>query len=422
MEARTIVQELAARASPYHCQSTANLPFGGAEILVLSFLFLFLVVTLCVTFIDVGLKQMWPGTFLDPAVAARVAQIRKEFPKITPEGRTAKDAPGLVYCGQPIASQPSSVPGGVGMTVAEEDLQYTSVVSSAPYVAGLAVDEDLIYVLANGDAFGTVSDYCSSTVRGYAMLSSTLLCAGICLGYLWVHNAAVFPSWGQSWPGYAELLGYVLIFLTGIVMCGPCGNTVFRNANIVLFTSVPTNSAVLKLHGIGVGGFVALGLLAHGYAILTQGSELPDFAGAVIGVLAQLIGAVAFAVASLLAKWKIYSDVMGKKVQILAEIACLFATFLAYIQWVIYPASVCANYSAQFQKIMIATVLAPFAVFVVKHYGGGPTSFATPPSLMLMNHGVPVATSGPVPVLQYDQNNTQLPVVHGSSVGCAVSS
>jgi len=105
-------------------------------------------------------------------------------------------------------------------------------------VAGRSVDEDLIVVLANKNAFGTVSEYCSSTVRGYAMLSTTLLVAGFALSYMWIHNAMVDPRNNDFW-GKLALVGYCLVFCTGVVMCKPSSYAVDRDANICLWSNVP---------------------------------------------------------------------------------------------------------------------------------------------------------------------------------------
>lgn len=401
---QSIAREVSSGASPFNCNVTSQLPFGGVEILIGSCIFLFIVVTTAVTFIDVAFKQMWPASFLDPAVASRVAQIQKMFPQLGLGRVQGKLAPEIVT-----TARASTTTGPV--TVLEKDISYDSVVASAPYTAGLEVDEDLIAVLANNDAFSTVSAYCSSSVRGYAALSSMLIGGGICLGYLWVHNAAVYPSWGKSWTGYLELLGFLLIFFTGLVMCGPPGSAVYRNANILLFTSVSTNSWVLKLHDYGVGGFVLVGFLAHVIALVSQGKALPDFAPALSGAIAQLVGAIIFGLAPLGAKHNIYNSVMGNKISILGEIVCIFSTFVAYVQWVTYPSAVCLQYSTQFNYIMLAVFFAPFAVFVAKNYSGAPTKFAALPSLILMNNGTPVATTGPAPALVFDQDGANLPVV-----------
>ena len=371
------------------CSATLALPFGGGEILLLACFFLFVTVTFCVTFLDVAFKQWWPSKLLDPAVAARVEQIQNKFPQLK-EGPASPEDP----------KSASDIPA------------YTHVVSQEAYIAGRTVDEDLVYILANNSAFGTVSSYCACTVRGYAMLSVTLLCAGFTLGFLWIHNVSVYAPAGEL-PGKLALLGYVLVFLTGIVMTNPNSQAVNRDANICLWTNVPLkicgghSNPTLKLHDVGIVGFVAVPLFSHIYTIYTTGSSMPNYEGAIVGVAAQLIGAVLFGASSVL-KGHGLTELQSKKCSIMAEVICVFASFLAYMQWEFYATAACNNAVAHFNTMMLSAASIPFG-FIAKHYYCGPTSFPAEPSVLLMDGGEPAATSGPAPTLVFDQNPTSVP-------------
>jgi hypothetical protein len=392
----------------FNCDTTANLPFSGAEILVLSLVFLFAVVCFCVTFIDVGIKQMWPAKYLDPAVQARITQIQTQFPNLGQGSAAASSNE------EEEATEHTTFVKVVKPKDKTTPVAYNTVVCPSAYIAGKSVDEDLIYVLANNSAFSTVSAYCSSTVRGYTMLSTTLMTAGMCLGYLWVHNSIVDPQAGGP-AGKVALLGYVMVFFTSIVMCGPCGHAVYRNANIAMWSNLPITicgkyNPLLHLHELGIGSFVLLPLLAHGYRALSEGETMPNYQGALFGCACQLIGAILFGLANWLGgKVSWFPEVLSGKCAILAEIVCVFASFLAYLQFEFYGTAVCANYLTGFHSLMLAAVGAPLTLFCVKHACFAPSSFATPASLLLLNDGTPVATSGPCTALSYDQVDTIIP-------------
>jgi len=378
----------------FNCAVTAALPFGGAEVLVLTLVLLALIVAFCVVFIDVGVKQMWPSKFLDPAVQARVAQIQAAFPKLGGGTQAAPQA------------------DAVSVVKPATTIDYDQVVATDPYIAGLSVDEDLIHILANNKVFSTVSSYCSSTVRGYAMLSTTLMCAGMCLSYLWTHNALVDPTTGDTASKFA-LLGYMLVFLTGIVMCGSNGNAVYRNANIALFGNLSTSpeTPLLRLHEVGIVSFILLPLLAHGYRAYTLGHSMPNYAGTITGISLQLSGAIAFGLANWLGGKCGISKVFAQKCSILAEIFCVFMSFAAFMQYEFYATAVCANYLTQFTSLLGAAMALPIARLCAKHYKGAPTSFVTPASVMLMKNGQPVAIAGPASALSFDQQNLVIPSV-----------
>eukprot|EP00672_Neobodo_designis_P024333 CAMPEP_0174828114 /NCGR_PEP_ID=MMETSP1114-20130205/1146_1 /TAXON_ID=312471 /ORGANISM="Neobodo designis, Strain CCAP 1951/1" /LENGTH=380 /DNA_ID=CAMNT_0016061823 /DNA_START=147 /DNA_END=1289 /DNA_ORIENTATION=- len=370
------------------CAATLALPFGGGEILLLACFFLFIVVTFCVTFLDVAAKQWWPSKLLDPAVAARVEEIQNKFPALK-EGPASPEDPKTA----------SDIP------------TYTHVVSQEAYIAGRTVDEDLVFILANNNAFSTVSSYCACTVRGYAMLSVTLLCAGITLGFLWINNVSVYAPAGDL-AGKLALLGYVLVFLTGIVMTNPNSQAVNRDANICLWTNVPLklwghSNPTLKLHDVGIVGFVAIPLFSHIYTIIVSGKTMPNYEGAVTGAAAQLIGAVLFGASSLL-NGRGLTSLQSKKCSIMAEVVCVFASFLAYLQWEFYATAACNNAVAHFNTLMLSAAAVPFG-FIAKHYWCAPTSFPAEPSVLLMNGDEPAAASGPAPTLVFDQYPAAVP-------------
>lgn len=356
---------------------------------MLACFFLFVVVCFCVTFLDVAAKQWWPSKLLDPAVADRVKQIQDQFPAL-------KEGPASPEDGKTGSDVPS----------------YTHVVSQEAYIAGRTVDEDLVFILANNSAFGTVSSYCSCTVRGYAMLSTTLLCAGITLGFLWIHNVSIYAPAGDL-AGKLCLLGYVMVFLTGIVMTNPNSEAVNRNANICLWSNVPLkifgthSNPTLKLHDVGIVGFVAVPLFSHIYTIYTTGATMPNYSAAVLGVSVQLIGAVLFGASSFL-KGKGLTELQSKKCSIMAEVLVVFASFLAYIQWEFYATAACNNAVPHFNTMLLTAASIPFG-FIVKHYYCAPTSFPAQPSVLLMDGDAPAATSGPAPTLVFDQSNIAVP-------------
>ena len=370
----------------FSCVGVNSLPFGGAEILIIACLFLFLMVMICVTFIDVAFKQMWPSQLLDPAVVQRVAKIQQDFPEL-------------------------------GEQKGKDGINYSRVVSQEPYISGRSVDEDLIYILANNNAFGTVSSYCSSTVRGYNALSALLLTAGMVISFLWVHNCMINPRVG-SWARVLSEVGYILVFLTGFVMTGPNGHSVYRNANIALWSNIPTSSSLLKLHDIGIVGFCLVPMLTHSYELITEGSSMPNYHGQLYGVVAQLVGAVCFVGPPLLQKAGKIDGVMSNKLAILGEIVAVFSSFITYVQIEFYATAVCSGYYETFNAAIYASMFGPLTIFVARHYKNAPTSFVTSPSVMLMTSGIPVAMSGPMPILAFDQADDTLPVIPPAATKC----
>lgn len=390
--------------STFNCAVTAGLPFGGYELIGLTLVYLFVVVTVCVTFIDVALKQAWPDKYLDPVVAARVKQLQKAFPligKLTSGTSEALDA----------KLDPNVASGAIPM--------YNKIVSQSAYIAGRSVDEDLTIILANNDAFPTVSSYCSCTVRGYNNLSTLLLSSGMIMGFLWILNGVVNPESADA-AGRWALLGYIMVFLTSFVMCGPADTAVYRNANIALWSNLPLqvdkkDNPLLRLHELGIGSFIILPFLAHGYTALSKGSAMPNYDGVVYGCLAQLGGAICFAIPGLLHKLKIITSVQSNQYQIIGEIICVFASFLTYVQNQMYASAVCVGVYDQFNYLMYAAAAAPFALFIMQHYANAPTSFPNDASVVLMYNAMPVGVSGPAEVLAFNQNPAVLPVVPAAS-------
>lgn len=395
---------------PYVCSLVQDLPFGGSEILVLSLIFMTLSIVYCVTFFDVAIKQIWPEA-RDPAVQKRIEEIQTMYPSLgQPPAESDEDEESnektKLTIDQPVKTKAGDTPA------------YNRLVSQAPYIAGLSVDEDLIPVLANNQAFETVSEYCSSTVRGYAILSGILLVAGISLGYLWVHNVKVDPVSADD-VGKWAIVGYVLVIMTGVVMCGPNDYAVNRNANIAMWSNIPlkieingkmTRNPLLSCHEIGICSFVLIPFLTHGYRALRDGPEsMPNKYVTLFGCGMQLGGAILMGLCMCL-KGKIswLSVVEAKKWCMVFEIVCVFSSFVAYLQYEFYPTAYCQGYGTQYNQAVFACSVAPL-IIIAKHYYWAPTTFPTPPSVLLCQDSTPVATAGPVPVLQYDQENMVLP-------------
>ena len=386
----------------YNCAAVASLPFKGAEILFISAIFLFLAVTFAVTFFDVTIKQLYPS-FLDPTVAARLAEVQRLFPNlgasdVVKGGDGGADA--LTVKRHTIAHPETGAP-----------IEYDAVTAAQPYIATKSVDDDLLYVLANNQCFSTISGYCSCTVRGYVMLSSILTAAGMCMGYMWTHNALVDPKAG-NWIDQFALLGYLMGFLTALVMCGPDSNAVYRNADMLLFTNYPLSgpaSWVGKLHGLGIGAFVLLPFLAHLINALLWGSSMPNYHTVITGSAGILVMALCFGASGWL-KGKIpgFTDLVSEKLSILFETLTLFAAFLSFIQYEVYASAVCAGHADLFNGLVLLGMFAPIAL-MARRQCNAPTTFAFMPSLLLMNQGQPVATFGPCPTLDYDQTGTAVP-------------
>jgi hypothetical protein len=393
-------------AVPYRCENIAVLPFKGTEILVLASFLLAFCFCFAVTFMDVIFKQMWPAKFLDPNVAARVAAIQAKFPNLGQEGVSAEGA-----------SVPADEAAHTALTVKKhfaegengEQIDYDAVCSMEPYIAGRSVDEDLTIMMANGQAFETVSTYCTCTVRGYNMLSVMLISAGISMSYLWVHNAVVDPR-TNNWMGYLCLIGYMFVFLTGMVMDGPNGKAVHRKANIFMWTSIPLEGAphkMLSLHGIGIGVFAAVPLFMHVFQALAWGKDkMPNYAVTMYMFSAALASAVLFMCFSntKIAKLVFKVDAQtAHKAAIGFEFLTIFACFIEFIWFETYATAACAGASAYWSKALLAAMLAPLPAVLAKHQLWAPTAYVLEPSMMLMNRGRPVALTGPCPSAAFNQ-------------------
>ena len=160
------------------------------------------------------------------------------------------------------------------------------------------------------------------------------------------------------------------------------------------------SNPMLKLHDIGIVGFVAVPMLSHAYTLYTSGSSNPNYVAGWTGVIWQLIGAVAFGAATAL-KNKGLTPIQSAKLAIMAEVVAVFASFLAYLQWEFFSTSSCAGQTTQFHTLLLASAFAPF-IFCAQRYWCAPANFPADPSVILMNGGEPVATSGPAPALVFD--------------------
>jgi len=158
---------------------------------------------------------------------------------------------------------------------------------------------------------------------------------------------------------------------------------------------------------------VLLPLVCHTVRLFTWGQAgMPNYAWTVSGIAWTLIGAILFGAPGWLAgkipQWPWFDGVMAKKCAIIGEIVAVFASFLACAQYEFYATAACANYATQYQALLVGAAAAPF-VFVTRHYCCAPSSFVTAPSVMLMNGSTPVATSGPVTALQFDEQHAVIP-------------
>lgn len=406
--------------SGFTCIGIHDLPFHGTEILVISIIYLAMIAMYATSFVDVALKQTWPEKYLDEEVHKRVKKLQRDFPKLMPkkkqdEGETApivKSCEGEDEEEEEEESEVLHVQTMEGKTVELNSLEYDTVVSQQPYHASCCIDEDLIYILANNSAYSQVSSFCSSTVRGYALLSTMLPMVGITLGFMWIHNAMIDPI-GDNYARYTGIVGYFLVFLTGIVMCGPNSNTVHRNRNILLWDSVATNSWVLKAHEVGIVGFALVPMLGNLWQVLfTTDAELPNRAAMWYGIMAQIIGLIFFEGPGLIEKCHCLTSIQAKQIGIIGEIVCIMASMLTFVQIESYSSAACAQMVGTFDLAVLGAIFGVLATLCVKTYNGAPTgTYINNPSVMLMNYGTPVATSGPVPVLNYNREAAILPIV-----------
>jgi len=405
----------------FKCVGIHDLPFHGNEILVIEIIYLALACVYAVTFIDVALKQTWPSKFLDSVVFQRVAKLKEDFPGITNKQQSrpmsvtsAEEASETDPLGLDDESQWDPVIKATKQDGTLTTIPYNKIVSQEPYVASCCVDEDITFMLANEGAFGTISDYCSCTVRGYALLSTILPMACVSLGFLWIHNAVVFPI-GDNYARYFTVVGYFLGFLTANIMITPSRNMTVRNRNILLWDSIALPNWLENLHDYGIVGWALVPMLANLYQVIAQpvpGHQLPNRQWIIVGIVAQVIGLVAFEGPSLLHKFKVLTENQSKQLGYFGEVLVLFASFLTFVQIETYSAAACANYVSTMGYLILGTPFAVFAALCVKHYAGAPVApYANGPSVLLMNGDAPVATSGTVPVLNYNRQTSFLPTV-----------
>jgi hypothetical protein len=391
----------------YNCAAVDALPYKGAEILFLVAFALYLLDTVMVTFLDLTVKQLMPGKFLDPAVIARVADIRNKFPSIVPAPPAAKDVEGGGSDGEAahvaLTMKQHTVVGDNG-----EQIPYDAVCSMEAYVASKSIDDDLTIMLANNKAFSSISGYCSSTVRGYALLSSFLIGSSLSLAFFHVHNAIVDPR-TNTWLGTASLVGYLFLCLTGIIMTFPSKHTVYRQANICLVSNIPLKGApakLLKLHivGVAVGGLVPL--LSHVLQALAWGAgKMPNYHTTMTCSAIALFCAAMFGVCQktkLAVKLFKVTPFGANALAVLFELLMLVSLYIEFLQFEYYATAVCAGQVPYYNKLLMAAMFIPFGT-CLRHQGWSPVAFTQPPSVMLMHKGQPVATSGPCPALAFDQ-------------------
>jgi hypothetical protein len=371
----------------YNCAAVANLPYGGAEVLFMIAFALYLLNTVMSTFLDLTLNQLWPAKYLDPAVQARIAEIQKQFP-----GIVATD--GKTY------------------TVVDDDgrkIAYDAVAAPEAYIATKSVDSDLAIIMANGKSFTSISGYCSSTVRGYVILSTFLIGAALSTAFLHVHNAMVDLR-TNAFLGDMALVGYLCLTVTGIIMTWPETNAVYRQANICLVSNIPLvgpASKWLKLHILGVSCFILVPLVAHTLEAWRWGSaNMPNYWTTltccwVVCIFGTLFALCMNAPALGMKLFRVNSREVGA-LTVLFEALTLCAAFIEFIQFEYYATAVCAGHQKHLNTLLMATMFGPFVVRLLR---GEWTvlSYTQPPAVMLMYKGVPVATSGSCPALAFDQ-------------------
>lgn len=287
--------------------------------------------------------------------------------------------------------------------VSGQEIEYDSVCAAESYISSKSIDDDLLLSLANNSCYGTVSEYCAVTTRGYSMLSTMLMTAGMCLSFMAIRNQLVDPT--QRGPlGTISIAGYCLCFLTGITMTS-VGKPVFRNANIWLTTNIPESgspSKVIKLHTFGIVSFCLIPMLCHlVYAIFNK-ETMPNYSETMAGIAAQLGSAIVFGVIGVLPKYIAgFSNKDANRYGIATELLVVFSSFLAFVNFEYYSTASCAGHLDFWHGLLIVCMCAPF-LLVTRHFCWAPTSFTTPPALMLMNGDVPVATFGPCPAIAFN--------------------
>mmetsp|Transcript_10845 Transcript_10845/g.16356 ORF Transcript_10845/g.16356 Transcript_10845/m.16356 type:complete len:399 (-) Transcript_10845:32-1228(-) len=391
-------------SSSYYCEGVRSLAFDGGLILYLALAYFALITAYCVAFVKVAVKQKWPDKFLAQVVRKRVQKLQEKFPGLRPK----KKGDGSEWN--------ANIPQTVGGTVqhGKDTIHYDGVVSQAPYIASTTVDDDLTFILANNGAFGSVSSYCSCTVRGYALLSTLLTISGCFMGFLWVHNTAVSPiSSEDRIARYSHIVGYFLVFLTGLIMCAPTDQAVYRTRNIALwFTFEITNQDIVDLHPIGIFGFIAIPMCGNIYLLATlPHDELPpEWPAMVVGIVAQVVGIIAFVVPGILPKLHIITGVTGNQLCFFGEIFCLIVTMLSFIHNETYTTAVCADMVSWYYMATAAVCLGTLALFVfLPPLKSNEAAKYDECSVVLMHKQVPVALSGPTPVQNFDSDDRRLP-------------
>ena len=398
--------------SYYNCDFVDKLPYKGTEILTIAGIFMFIILNFSVDFFGLIAKQLWPS-LLDPVVANRVAMIQRMFPGLGSrtddedeydnENNEEEDDDDMT----PKKKKPfSSSIYSYTHPVTGQAIEYDSVCAQEAYISGKSIDEDLILTLANNYDYGTVSEYCACTTRGYVMLSTMLMTSGMCLSFMAIHNQMVDPTQGGI-LGTISLAGYSMCFLTGMTMTSVGPPPVFRNANIWLTTNMPMSGEpkkFIKLHTLGIVSFCLVPMICHLLYALGNKDKMPNYGETMTGIAGQLLGAIAFGVMGVLPKYvPSFSKKDSNKYGIAAELAVVFASFLAFINYEYYATASCAGHVNTWHAILLFCMVAPFG-FVVRHSCWAPTSFTSPPSLVLMKDKKPVATVGPCPAVSFNDS------------------
>lgn len=134
------------------------------------------------------------------------------------------------------------------------------------YVAHPEVSGDVRYAADRGETYRHVSEFSGTTVRGSLTLPTVLTTGSVflCLLSASVRAVGALTKTELSPPltFFARFFGYGVLVLTGIVPCPPNKNLSSRDYSIVLGSWQALDSKWEKLHGLGVGLFCFVPLIA----------------------------------------------------------------------------------------------------------------------------------------------------------------
>jgi hypothetical protein len=135
------------------------------------------------------------------------------------------------------------------------------------YVAHRDVKDDVVYAASRGETYRHVSEFSGTTVRGSLTLPTVIVSVSVFLCLLAVFARAVGHANNvpltPPLPFMARLFGYAMIVLTGIVPCPPNENLSSRAYSIVIGSWQGLDSKWQSLHGLGMGLYCWVPLVAQ---------------------------------------------------------------------------------------------------------------------------------------------------------------